>query len=125
MDNRLQDKIFTSTFKVSEEKIKIDPLDNFNFIDKNHGVILLKIDVQGAEELVLKGAKKSLEKIKFILVELSFIELYKNQPLFLDICYLLNDYNFKLSELSDLTYVKSKLIQGDFLFVNKNMVNNK
>ncbi len=43
--------------------------------------ILLKIDVQGGELDVLKGCD-SLGELDFIYVELSFVELYDDQPLF-------------------------------------------
>src|SRR5581483_2980537 len=40
-------------------------------------VSLLKIDVQGAEEAVLAGATKTLEKTKFLLTELNYMPQYE------------------------------------------------
>ena len=41
--------------------------------------IFLKIDVEGFELNVLKGAKKTLsKKVKYILIERHFFQLYKN-----------------------------------------------
>jgi FkbM family methyltransferase len=45
------------------------------------GPVLLKIDVQGAELKVLEGCA-DLGKADFLYIELSFVELYKGQPLF-------------------------------------------
>jgi FkbM family methyltransferase len=46
--------------------------------------VLLKIDVQGAELKVLEGCV-DLESADFLYIELSFVELYKGQPLFDDV----------------------------------------
>ena len=56
--------------------------------------IFLKIDVQGYELEVLKGA--SLNEIKYIYLEASYIQLYKKQPLIDDIIRYLSSKNFKL-----------------------------
>jgi FkbM family methyltransferase len=46
---------------------------------------LLKMDVQGGELDVLIGSEGILSSIDFIYLEVSFIPLYKNQPLFNDL----------------------------------------
>ena len=43
---------------------------------------MLKIDVQGGELEVLKGLGELREVIDFVYLEVSFMELYENQPLF-------------------------------------------
>ncbi len=50
-------------------------------------IALLKLDVQGAELSVLKGATRLLAegRIDIVLCEVEFIELYEQQPLFWDI----------------------------------------
>ena len=49
------------------------------FINKKIFDIFLKIDVEGFELNVLKGAKKTLsKKVKFILIERHFFQLYKD-----------------------------------------------
>jgi len=44
--------------------------------------ILVKIDVQGYEDKVLKGAREVLAKAKIVICEICYEELYKNQELF-------------------------------------------
>ncbi|MFO3797484.1 MAG: FkbM family methyltransferase, partial [Anaerolineales bacterium] len=44
--------------------------------------VLLKLDVQGYELHVLRGAEQTLHKVDWILCEVSFYELYVGQPLF-------------------------------------------
>ena len=63
-----------------------------------------------------------LKKVRYIYIELSFIELYKNQPLFSDIYSFLNNKGFILKSVNNLTYENNFSIQGDFLFENKNML---
>jgi FkbM family methyltransferase len=46
---------------------------------------MLKIDVQGAELMVFKGAEEKLKRAVAIHTEVCFLELYKNQPLFGDV----------------------------------------
>jgi FkbM family methyltransferase len=45
----------------------------------------LKVDVQGAELSVLKGAKRLLENCLTVQTEVEFVQLYKDQPLFADV----------------------------------------
>ncbi len=58
--------------------IKTKKLDDI-IINKGINNLFLKIDVEGFELNVLKGAKKLLTtKVKYILVEKQFFQLYKN-----------------------------------------------
>ena len=43
--------------------------------------VLLKVDVQGFEKSVFAGGKKTLKKTDIIISEVSFRQLYKDQPL--------------------------------------------
>jgi hypothetical protein len=54
----------------------------------------LKVDVQGAELDVLKGATQTLGKTAVVELEAGFVPLYKNQPLFaeIDICMRANGF---------------------------------
>ena len=45
---------------------------------------MLKIDTQGYELEVLKGAARTLDRIDYILVETSFVPLYEGQANFRD-----------------------------------------
>jgi len=57
--------------------------------------ILLKVDVQGGEIGVFEGCDQ-LSAIDFIYVELSFVELYEGQPLFVDVLSYLADRGFSV-----------------------------
>lgn len=58
------------------------------------GADFLKLDVQGAELLALEGAVSRLADILVVHVEVEFLPLYKNQPLFADIDAFLRAHRF-------------------------------
>jgi FkbM family methyltransferase len=65
---------------IGKEKVQVFPLDeigtNYTAAAKS---VFLKIDVQGFEQEVLKGATAIIEKAKGIEMEISLIPLYENQ----------------------------------------------
>ena len=65
---------------IGKEKVKVFPLDEIGegYI-ANSKNIFLKIDVQGFEQEVLKGAQKMIDRAKGIEMEISLIPLYENQ----------------------------------------------
>lgn len=80
---------------------------------------LLKVDVQGFEYEVLKGASRLLEQIDWVYVEASFIELYHGQRLAVDVVELLAVHGFqevgRYNELEDA----GKVVQADILFASR------
>ena len=65
-----------------------------------------------------------LNLIKYVYIECSYIELYKNQPLFDEIKKYLEDLHFTLVKEVNLTLDSSgKKIQSDFLFTNNKKLN--
>ena len=55
----------------------------------------IKIDVQGSELDVLKGATKTLKNSLGLCVEVEFLPVYLDQPLFGDVCKLLAEQGFE------------------------------
>ncbi len=65
---------------IGKEKVQVFPLDEIGEgFTGNCKNIFLKIDVQGFEQEVLKGAEKMIAKAKGIEMEISLIPLYENQ----------------------------------------------
>jgi len=63
------------------------------------GVDFLKVDVQGGEIMVFEGALERLKTAVIVDVEVDFIPLYKNQPLFGDVDAFLRAQGFMLHQL--------------------------
>ena len=69
-------------------------LDTFS---ESHGigpVDFIKIDVQGPELYIFQAATRMLQSVSFIVTEVEFIELYRDQPLFRDVDAFLSDVGF-------------------------------
>ena len=99
-------------------KVKTNTLDNFCKIKKIKRVDLLKIDVEGSELDVLRGAKKLLNSVSIIQLEIlqrknKFL-LEKNKILF-----FLKKYNFRLIKEKKIPSVGilSSSISEDLLFI--------
>ncbi|MES2278848.1 MAG: FkbM family methyltransferase [Bacteroidota bacterium] len=81
---------------------------------------LLKIDVQGAEHLVLRSAIETLKKTRLVYTEFSFRPLYQNSSVFIDLYNFFYQHNFILARIHPgYTSSHGELLQGDALFVNK------
>lgn len=62
----------------------------------------LKIDVQGAELLVIENGREKLESCSVVHVEMSFFALYKDQPLFGEVDAALRAMGFVVHGLADV-----------------------
>jgi len=115
----LHKNIFPQTINVFNEIVQIKDLDCFNDEIKWIQKTLMKIDVQGFELNVLKGAISSLNKVDVIIVEISFVELYENQPRFEDIYSFLIKSNFSYyGNFDQLKDPKSgSILQADAIFL--------
>ena len=85
---------------VSEEYVQTTKLDAIHEIE---ACDYLKIDVQGAELDVLKGAEETLKDCLIVEVEVEFVPLYEKQPLFSDIDKFMRDQGFYLHRLMDVS----------------------
>jgi FkbM family methyltransferase len=78
---------------------------------------LLKIDVQGYELEVLRGAKSFLqERTAFVYVEASLRELYRGQPLFPEVVEFLGNCGFVCVRIENPTMDGTEVVQADMLF---------
>jgi FkbM family methyltransferase len=94
------------------------------------GVDFLKIDVQGGEMLVLRGAADRLKSALVVHSEVEFVPLYKDQPLFADIDAHLRAQGFLLHRMessgrtfkplirnNDVDAMMSQWLWGDAVYV--------
>lgn len=79
---------------------------------------LLKIDVQGGELEVLKGAERLLASFAAIYVECSYVPLYEGQALALDVIGFLAERGFAIAGVfNQHEHRRFGPVQADFLFV--------
>ncbi len=61
--------------------------------------ILLKLDVQGHELAVVRGATSTLDDVALVECEMSIVPLYRNQPLLRETLNLFSSIGFELIQL--------------------------
>lgn len=109
---------FSVAYK-NKEKIRVKRLDNIlqKYLNPD-SVILLKIDVQGYEKLILDGLGDYFDKIKGIQIEMSLIELYKGEELFMQMINFMKDKGLDLYSIENVCYDgdSGRLLQIDGLF---------
>ena len=110
---------FPAKTQTSSIAVKVEPLD---VIAKQLSLtppLLVKIDVQGFEDQVLRGGTQTLRQADVLLIETSFEALYENQPLFDDVYrHLVSEgfvYQGALEQL--LSPKDQRPLQADSLFV--------
>lgn len=99
--NKLYNNLEVTNLK---DEIEIDTITLDYFIDKHDigNIDFIKIDVQGAELDIFKGASNALKNVLNIVCEVEFIDVYENQPLFGDICNYLSQYNLMFNKFLGL-----------------------
>lgn len=105
---------------VQKEMVRCAPLDDLVTARLvNDEKIYLKIDTQGYELRVLEGASRTLDHVVAIQTEVSFVELYKGQPLAQDVIRFLEAMNFSVFAFSNgLRHpISKKLLQADIYFI--------
>lgn len=80
---------------------------------------LLKIDVQGFEDRVLSGATNTLKLVDWVILEVSFIDLYRGEPHFQQLLAQLqsNGFTFKCPLNFHIAPKTGVIIEMDALFV--------
>jgi FkbM family methyltransferase len=106
----------------STQTVNVVRLDEF-LIDRVSGFenIFLKIDVQGFELEVLKGAEALLSKVKVIQLEMSFVPMYKDGPLFADVLSTLDKLGFEIYTIIPefRNETSGRMLQADGIFIRK------
>lgn len=88
--------------------------------------VLIKIDCQGAEIPILKGASDVITKTDFIILEMPFFGQYnENVPGFLEHIKYMDSIGFIPYDLCELHHSGNFTIQIDIMFINKNHNLNK
>lgn len=103
----------------TEEIVQVDTLDNFiESYQLKSRKILLKMDTQGHDLEVLKGASHTLDSILAIQSEISFIPLYKKMPHYLDALKTIENCGFNVAAMNPVAKSEDlAIIEMDCLFV--------
>ena len=87
---------------------------------KLEGPALLKIDVQGGEIEVLKGAEQKLTKFEVIVLEVGMIEQYIGQPVFHEYVAYMAERGYVVYDIIHTGYADTGMLaQLDLVFVKK------
>lgn len=119
--DKLSVDIVPETEYISKEKIKINRLDTFlkqiNFNER----FFLKIDAQGFESRILKGAEGCLNNIYAVELESSYVPLYKEEKLFDEMKTFIESKGFYLSSLENgfADHRNGRLLQVEMIFLRE------
>lgn len=111
-------------FRGTDLEVPLRTLDSLVFTGELRRPDLVKLDVQGYELEVLRGAVSVLEHAQVLLVELSFRRLYAGQPLAHEVITFLGQRDFRIADIC--TYSQrardAALLQSDVLFVKDGLL---
>lgn len=99
-------------------EVRVDTVDNYC---SNHGIksiSLLKIDTQGYDLKVLKGARSMLNdrRIKLFSCEANFEQMYEGQANLKELLAFADEVDYQLVGFYEQSYVKNRLTYLDALF---------
>jgi FkbM family methyltransferase len=114
----LQDNAATPSRKVDALQRTLDSILSTNQFPKPD---LIKLDVQGFEIEVLKGAANALSNTEAVLMEVSIIELYQNSPILHEITAFMADRGFRTYDICSLLHrpLDGALCQIDIIFLKE------
>jgi FkbM family methyltransferase len=104
---------------VKTKQVKISRLDSF--MDDHPELprnVYLKLDTQGFEMEILRGAGSKLTEISIVQAELSLIHSYKDEPDWLDVIGWLREREFELVTAVCNSAVGARVREFDFVFLN-------
>ena len=112
---------FNNCEVIKRRTIDLNTYSSITNILQNSKNILIKIDCQGAEIPILKGATSILEKTDFIILEIPLFGQYnEGVPNFLEHIAFMNTIGFVIYDIVDNHYINNFNMQVDVAFINKN-----
>ncbi|MDE3184141.1 MAG: FkbM family methyltransferase [Bacteroidota bacterium] len=108
---------------IETREIELTTVDDFCMTHDIKKIDVLKIDTQGFDLEVLKGALNMLPNVSIILTEITIYPLYKNLPELDEVLLFLREKGFKFANLYEANFRNEVLAWADFMFVNNDLVN--
>jgi FkbM family methyltransferase len=93
----LAKRAFPETERASAATVKLARLDDVLDASTLKRDVLIKIDVQGVEDRVIRGGQAVFSAAKIVLIEMSFVPVYDGQPLFEEVHRLLEGCGLRLA----------------------------
>lgn len=116
--NKLKKQYSRAIKQVKEESIEITTLDKFAEKEGISEIAILKIDTQGTELSVLKGARKILNKTALIMFENNNHQSYNNAKKYYEVDEYLRENGFELFDIVPSLYEKGRIYEWDAIYVN-------
>ena len=96
-------------FKILQSiSLQADSLNNLLEKEQILEIDFMKVDTQGSELEILKGASNFLDSLIGLEVEVEFVEIYKDQPLFPEVNEFIESHGFSLIDMKR-TFWKRKI----------------
>jgi FkbM family methyltransferase len=108
--------------EASREKVRVERLDDWVAEHRLPPPDLIKLDVQGFEVEVLKGAAECMGHAAAVLTEVSFREFYKGQCMFHDVVRLMAENDFWLAAFGQGVKLGFPMLQCDGFFLRRALV---
>lgn len=93
----LQRDVFPQTERANVTKVRLARLDDVLPPESLPRDILIKIDVQGVEDRVIRGGRGVFSAASVVLIEMAYVAFYERQPLFEDVHQLLAECGLRLA----------------------------
>ena len=117
--------VFPKARPESTESVPAEPLDAVlsallsDIMDDENASIFIKIDTQGSESEIVRGAERSLSRIGAIQMELSMVPLYEGESSYLDLLNRMHGLGYDLHMIIPGFFSRAlgRQIQFDGVFV--------
>jgi FkbM family methyltransferase len=100
----------------SKVKVRVQRLDDI--LQDKGPFLLIKIDTQGTELSVLKGARRVLQSSRFVLVEMNIHKLYEGACSYFEVDEYLRGCGFELRDMYVIYRPKGRVGEYDALYEN-------
>ncbi len=117
-------KITNGVKKIRTQKCMMTTLDSFCSKNNIENIDILKIDVQGFENNVLRGALKMLEnsRVGIIIVEIIFDNIYSQENSFFALESIFKDFGYSLW---DISHIYKDINIGRTIWIDAIYISNK
>ena len=82
--------------------------------------VFVKLDVQGGELEVLRGASEALRGAEWFQLECALLEYNEGAPQLQEVCAFMADFGFHPTEIAGFSRPRDHLVQVDLLFAREN-----